>query len=298
MKVSNSSMQRTVEAYLEVRQELRIEAEMETVRAIEHGGAGLEEQPARSLRPRERRWRVNLRWLMGGMLGAGLLAAVLRSLIEPEKLLWLAAIQSPLPVRGNLSDILAPLLAVSVAIERLLETAFDAFEQSTRSAADVLKTPAELLDWIGREYQQAYLAAAEAAEAVRLKATPMAMRKLEEAEERLSQAESRLRSWVEAPEYKAWKRALTIWVGLLAGLLVAIGGDLGMLRLMGMPAPRLIDLLITGLVIGAGPGPMHALIGILQSGKTAVDNLAELAKGKAMLAAAQSVHSAAEKDNR
>ncbi len=42
--------------------------------------------------------------------------------------------------------------------------------------------------------------------------------------------------------------------------------------------PRIIDMLVTGLVIGSGPGPMHDLIGILQSGRNALNNLGQLAK--------------------
>lgn len=289
MKGSNSSMQRTVQAFMAYHQELSVAASVSVERVVE------EAPSPEQAKPRERLWKVNLRWLLGGMLIGALFIAVLRALAEPTGLLWLTAIPAPLALAGNLSDILAPLLAVSVAIERLLETAFDAFEQSTRSAADILKTPAQALDWIGREYQKAYLAAAEAAQSVAVRATPLSLKKMEEAEERLLKAESRLRSWVDAPEYKAWKRALAIWIGLLTGLLVSILGDLGLLRMIGVPAPRLLDMFITGLVIGAGPGPMHSLIGILQSGKSAVDNLAELAKGKAVLASAQALQGEVEK---
>ncbi|MFO8036060.1 MAG: hypothetical protein R6U57_05490 [Anaerolineales bacterium] len=76
-------------------------------------------------------------------------------------------------------------------------------------------------------------------------------------------------------------RAIAIWVGLLVGLEVAVLGDFGMLRAIGVPAPRLLDMLATGLVIGAGPGPMHAVIGMLQGGKKVLDNLAALAEGRA-----------------
>jgi hypothetical protein len=77
----------------------------------------------------------------------------------------------------------------------------------------------------------------------------------------------------------------------MAGLVVAILGDLGMLRALALPAPRLIDMLMTGLVIGAGPGPMHSLIGMLQSGKDAISNLADLARASAVRKAVEDVRS-------
>jgi hypothetical protein len=234
-------------------------------------------------------WQLNIRLLVGLLLLIGLIVAIVRSLSEPGGPLWLFAVPPLVAQVGDYATVLAPLIAVSVAIERLLETVFDWFEQSTRSAAEVLAAPREALDWIGREYQEAYEAAAEAAATTGVTVTPDAAQALAQAEERLAKAEARLRSWTNAPEYRAWKRALSIWIGLLAGLVVAILGDLGIFHVIGIPAPRLLDMLVTGLIIGAGPGPMHSIIGILQSGKDAVSNLAELARGKAIRDAAQAL---------
>ena len=196
--------------------------------------------------------------------------------------MWLFYIPALPKTVVDVSVLLGPLVAISVAIERLLETIFDTYEQSIRTAADVLSAPVETLDWIGREYRDAYEAADDAAKSLGGDATPAAVDTLNKAEQRLAQAEDRLRSWTDSPEYMAWKRALSIWAGLLVGLIVAVTGDLGMLHTIGIPVPRLMDMLVTGLVVGAGPGPMHTLIGILQSGKDAVDNLSDLAKGKAI----------------
>jgi len=236
-----------------------------------------------------RQWRLNIKALVGLLFFSAVLLAILRSLAEPGGPLWLFAIPPVVAQVGDYATVLAPLVAISVAIERLLETVFDWFEQSTRSAAEVLAAPREALDWIGREYQEAYQAAAEAAATTGVTVTPAQAEVLAQAEERLAKAEARLRSWTGAPEYRAWKRALSIWIGLLVGLVVAIMGDLGMFHIIGVPAPRLLDMLVTGLIIGAGPGPMHSIIGILQSGKDAVNNLAELARGKAVRDAAQAL---------
>jgi hypothetical protein len=239
-----------------------------------------------------RKWSVNLTILFGGLLVLALLLAVLRSIPEQGFVLWLFYIP-PLPkVVGDVSTLLGPLVAVSVAIERLLETLFDTYEQSVRSVADIISAPVDTLDWVGREYKDAYEAAADAAKTVGVNAAPADMDKLNKAEQRLAQAEGRLRCWTTSPEYIAWKRALSIWAGLLVGLLVSIMGDLGMLHMIGIPVPRLMDMLVTGLVIGAGPGPMHSLIGILQSGKDAMDNLSDMAKGKAIKESIDAVNKA------
>jgi hypothetical protein len=180
-------------------------------------------------------------------------------------------------------------MSVAFAIERLLETSFNWFEQSSRAIADILVAPRESLDWIGREYQEAYEATKEATATIGVDTTPEALELLNAAEERLAKAEARLRGWVNAPEYIAWKRALSIWFGLLIGLVIAVAGDLGMLRYVGIATPRFIDMTITGLILGAGPGPMHEMIGLLQGSKNAIGNLAELAKGKAVREAAEAL---------
>lgn len=280
MIITNSSMERTAQTAA------KLEAAKTLDRLVADGVKTPEEVAAekerlRKQQPARKKWRVNMRVLLGTLLLIALAMAVLRALAEPNGLTWLLTVVPPLGAAGDVAVVLGPLLAVSVAVERLLETAFDAFEQSSRAVADVLAAPKEALDWIGREYQAAYEAAAAAADAVAEAASDEALAALAAAEARLAQAEARVRAWTSAPEYVAWKRALCIWAGLVVGLGIAIFGDLGMIRTIGAPAPRLLDMVITGLVIGAGPGPMHALIGIIQSGKDAANNLADLARSKA-----------------
>lgn len=278
--ISGSSMERTAQ----------VAAKMEAVRAldglVENGIKTAEEAAAEKDRlmkeqPARRKWRVNMRVLLLGLLLIALVMALLRALSEQGWVAWLFGIPTLPDEVGDIAVVLGPLLAVSVAVERLLEAGFDAFEQSARAVADVLAAPKDTLDWIGREYQAAYVAASDAAAAVGVESSEGGLAKLAAAEERLARAEARVRAWTGSPEYVAWKRALCVWAGLVVGLAVAVFGDLGMIRTIGAPAPRLLDMVVTGLVIGAGPGPMHAIIGILQSGKDAANNLADLAKSKA-----------------
>jgi uncharacterized integral membrane protein len=274
MVISSSSMERTAQVAAKMDANSALDGQ------VEDGTKTVEEAAAEKEQPARKKWRVNMRVLMLGLLFVALVMAGLRALPEQGWLGWLFSIPALPKEVGDIAMVLGPLLAVSVAVERLLETAFDAFEQSVRAVADVLAAPKDTLDWIGREYQAAYAAASEAANAVGEEASDGALAKLAAAEERLAKAEARVRSWTGSPEYIAWKRALCVWAGLAVGLGVAIFGDLGMIRTIGAPAPRLLDMVVTGLVIGAGPGPMHAVIGIIQSGKDAANNLADLAKSK------------------
>lgn len=284
MAISGSSMGRTARIYAAEKQIQ--ELQYSRSRSLDPGAQAAQEKELKRAQRKKQgllsNLRINVQLLIGSLLAVTLGLAVAKTLTEGSPL-WILQTPQNLPAAaGDYSTILAPLLAISVAIERLLETAFNWFEQSSRAVADVLVAPKETLDWIGREYQEAYKAADEAAETVAVDMTPENMELLEITEDRLAKAEERLRGWTGAPEYLAWKRALSIWFSLLIGLVVAVLGNLGMLRLMAIPCPRLIDMMLTGLVIGSGSGPMHDLMGILQSGKSALGSLSDLAKGTAV----------------
>jgi hypothetical protein len=184
---------------------------------------------------------------------------------------------------GDFVTILGPLLAISVALERIIEKAFAWFENASRSAAKILKTPVEALDWTGQQYQRAYAAVEELIK--QLQGTPTnnleKLGELEAAKLWLKNAEEWLSGWVKSPEYVAKKRALSIYAGLVAGLSLSILGDLTMMRYIGINTPLFLDVIATGLIIGAGPGPMHSIIGILQEGKDALARVATTAKSDA-----------------
>lgn len=291
MPISSSSMWRTAKLYTA---DKRInDLQYAKSRTLKPGDQAVREKQIKQATQEKKKLLRGLRWniqlLLGILLAVTLGLAVGRSLVEGS-LGWLIETPTDLPESvGDFATVLAPLLAISVAIERLLETAFNWFEQSSRAVADVLVAPKEALDWIGKEYQEAYKATEEAAAHLGANMNPETLQLLEMTENRLVKAEERLRGWVSAPEYLALKRALSIWFGLLAGLVIAVLGDLGMLRFIGIPAPRLVDMIITGLIIGSGSGPMHDLIGILQSGKNALGSLSDLAKGKAVTEAVEAL---------
>jgi hypothetical protein len=294
MPVSSSSMPRTADLYA-------AQKKIKNLEETRSRGIGNPEEQAeqdkllkKAVQEKDKHRTLNLQLLFAILIVITLVLAFARALPEVgsplNALFWLFAVPPIVPkAAADFASLLAPLLAISLAIERLIETAFNWFEQSSRAVADVLVAPKEALDWVGREYQEAYDVTDQAATTLATQMTPESLELLNMAEERLAKAEDRLRNWVNAPEYIAWKKALSIWLGLLAGLVISVIGDLGMLHYMEIPAPRLIDMIVTGLIIGSGPGPMHDLIGILQSGKDALGSLSDLAKGKAVHQAAEEI---------
>ncbi|MGB9605760.1 MAG: efflux RND transporter periplasmic adaptor subunit, partial [Bryobacteraceae bacterium] len=121
------------------------------------------------------------------------------------------------------------------------ETAFDAFEQSSRAVADVLAAPKEALDWIGREYQAAYEAAAAAASAVGQDASDEALAKLAAAEARLAQAEARVRAAQAALRQAELTLERATLSAPFAGTVVQINLKVGEQPAPGEPAVVLAD---------------------------------------------------------
>lgn len=218
-------------------------------------------------------------------------SVAVRMVMTQTGLAWLFQIPTVSQPTGDLSVVLAPLVAVAVAIERLLQTVFDWYEKSLVSVARVLQSAEQTEDWIQNEVRGAYSAVQTAAGKYLESPEDSVLELFEKAQKRLADAESRLMDWVQAPEYVSWKRAICIIIGLCAGVVVAVFSDLGLMRIIGVPAPRIVDLAATGLVIGAGPAPMHSILGILDSSKKAVDNLANLMQSKTLANAAQTIQS-------
>jgi hypothetical protein len=95
-----------------------------------------------------------------------------------------------------------------------------------------------------------------------------------DAQKRLKDAESKLAAASDSPDYRSAKSAATIILGLMLGVIVAGLGQIQMFALLGIAAvPARMDVLITGLIIGSGSYPVHSLVGILQQGKDALDDL-------------------------
>lgn len=205
----------------------------------------------------------------------------------------LFAFTNPVTPKGDFATILAPLIAVAIALERTIEQAFSWFENTSRAAAKVVNKTGGLVEWTQVQYKNAYDAVAALTDRVSKANDPnesnTLVLQLEAAKARLINAEEWLGGWIKSPEYVAKKRALSILAGLTIGVCLAVWGDLGMMRYLGLNTPRIMDMLVTGLIIGAGPGPMHSLIGILQGGKDALDKLASTGQGSEAKSSAQNL---------
>ncbi len=104
---------------------------------------------------------------------------------------------------------------------------------------------------------------------------------LEDAQRRLKEAENKLASVTESPDYRSAKGAATIVLGLMLGVIVAGLGQIQAFALLGIGAvPARMDVLITGLIIGSGSYPVHSLVGILQQSKDALDGLGNFLNGR------------------
>jgi hypothetical protein len=212
-----------------------------------------------------------------------------------------------LPAGADLAIVLAPVLAAAAGIERSLETLFGVIEGNARALVAYLGRGMRWLHNAETEVDSArqWLANVSAEYNRQLKALPFSgaaqagssdeqqppqqegkdvlaetQKKLQAAkdlmnlaEQRLLNAEQELSEVTSSDGYRNAKRAATIFLGLLLGLIVATASSLQMFAMLGVKVFNArADVIITGLVIGSGSAPVHSLINILQSAKEALDS--------------------------
>ncbi len=275
MPITSSVSPDVIAAYGEVEQQRKVAA----AAAAGNGPAGMAAQAAPA--PSKRTFRFSFLQLLLIISGLAIVAAVVRAYgLYGAKGIWSAVPQPQNDSAGAAgaisapTDLLAPLMAVSLTVERLIETGFAWYERATRKASDVLKQFQDTGEWVGRELNNAIQAVENAASKLGADVQTDDLIRFNLAKQRLADAEELIHGWVKAPEYVAFKRASSIMIGIVAGLVVSIGGDLGLLRAIGIPAPPVLDMVITGFAVGSGPGPMHTLIGMLQGAKDSLTGLA------------------------
>ena len=106
-------------------------------------------------------------------------------------------------------------------------------------------------------------------------------RAMHEAETQLQTAEARLTGVLKNDRYRQLKSALSVLVGVTMGVVIAATAKLKMFGLLGVGGvPGGVDMFVTGFVMGTGAAPMHSLIGILQSGKDALQGAGQLFQGR------------------
>lgn len=185
---------------------------------------------------------------------------------------------------GPIDDIavaLAPLLALMLAIERLVETIFSYFEGKLESVAkfsnlgvqNYKRMEAELRSSMA-EYQALVESLSSATEEQR----PKIMAEIAQAESWVESINTRIGAILKDPRYIAFKQRLSIWLGFALGFVVAILTDQGIFEYLQIGVPRIVDMVITGAVMGAGTGPMHSILGVLDGLKGALQNFAPTVK--------------------
>ena len=188
----------------------------------------------------------------------------------------------------DLAAVLAPFLVLATGIERFWEAVFSWYESFALATGRVLGTVSGVTTWAKTEVDNAEKAVNAAVNALGHK-TPAdvgysaGLKVLQEAETRLLDAQSRITEGLKSPEYVSLKRGITLLGSLAIGLAISIGSRLTLLATAGLQAvPVELDTIITGLLIGAGPGPLHSFITALQELRNALAGVADLARGTAL----------------
>lgn len=203
-----------------------------------------------------------------------------------------------LPAGVSLAVVLAPVLAAAAGVERTMETLFNIIESNWRTLIAYLGRGLRWLQNAETEVENSrqWLTQVTAEYNRELESLPQftlgstvanpdqiyqvadakiqsAQKLMKLAEQRLKSAEDQLLQITSSEQYKNVKRAATVFLGLLLGLMVATAGSMQMLSMMGISVGSAkIDVIVTGLVIGSGSGPVHSLINILQSVKDTLDS--------------------------
>jgi hypothetical protein len=185
----------------------------------------------------------------------------------------------------DLAVTLAPLFGVALAIERLWETVFGMVE-------GLMIKSSRLIGWAAAEFDAASKAAETAA--AEFRNDPTNAPKFAAAEQRLLEAEARLLAAPRGARYQAVKRAVTLVGSLILGIVAAFVAGLQMFQQSGFALPSPVDTFLTGLIIGAGPGPLHSVIGGLQELRNAFGGLADLARGGGIKRASEGLSQAVE----
>jgi hypothetical protein len=103
------------------------------------------------------------------------------------------------------------------------------------------------------------------------------IQKIDAAQSKLKDAQQQLAGALASPRYKSRKQTWSVLLGLGLGAVTSFSTGLNIFSLLGISQTTGdFGVLVTGLVIGAGTGPVHSLLGILQQSRDALDQVANL----------------------
>jgi hypothetical protein len=220
---------------------------------------------------------------------------------------------NPTPDVGTL---LAPLLAAATGIERVVEMLWNYFESAAQQVAATLG-----LGRTWASYARGQIVNAEAAlttlaqQALAIEAKlgklpprpdPAAVaadpasreveqnwlqtlgeranivQRIDDAQATVQDAQQQLLNSLKSARYKSIKQALSVLISLSLGLVTSFTTNLDIFNLLHLTkAASIFGVVLTGLIIGAGSGPVHSLIGILQQSRDTLDQAANLFSSRA-----------------
>lgn len=196
------------------------------------------------------------------------------------------------PPSGAPADATAALgtfVAIAAAIERFWESVFALYESFALAVGRLFGVSSKTLGWMNTELARAQQAMEDLFKEDSTK--PEYQEKLLQAENRLKDAQARIEEALKLPEYTSAKKAVTLFGSLALGVAVAVAGKLQFLAAAGFPINFVpFDILVTGLLIGLGPGPLHDLIGLIKELKNAVAGVADLTRGAALKKVGESLN--------
>ena len=195
----------------------------------------------------------------------------------------------------DMTSVMAPFVLLATTIERTWEAIWDTAEKAAMSGSRLLGVSADSVRWMYEELSNAQKAVNDAVVNFGGRPSdPLSQQAFATAEARLKDAQLRVQDLSKDPRYVATKRAVTIFGSLGAGLVISIASQqLTFFSAAGFHIPSWLDTILTGLVVGAGSGPVHSLIGGLQSVRDTVSAFGNLAQGTAIKNAAVSTQAAA-----
>lgn len=214
-------------------------------------------------------WKNALPWLLG-IIGIVVVGSGLLFLIRQFN----PATSIPLftPSTLDLATLLAPFVLLSTVIERFWEGIFDLYERIAVQIAARLgvASPETAGLWATLKNAEAQLESATDDDS---RAQALA---------EVRDARVALLDIYETPEYKGIKRGIITVGSLGIGVALCVSQRIGVFEAMGFTGIMpLTDVVFTGLLIGAGPGPIHSFISILQEFRDTIAGLGNYAQSQA-----------------
>jgi len=203
----------------------------------------------------------------------------------------------------DVGTLLTPVVAAATSIERILEMIWNWFESAAQQLVATLGLGKEWANYtrqqvISAQHTLANLAHQATVLEARMSNQPPPppaappdpndpnralqeehqgiIQKIDAAQTKLKDAQQQLAGALTSPVYKSRKQSLSVLVGLVFGLITSFTTGMNIFSLLSIPDTGNFGVFVTGLVIGAGTGPVHSLLGILQQSRDALDQVANL----------------------